>query len=67
MPKIKTNRAAMKRYRFTATGKIKRTKSNRKHLFANKTNRQKSSGSVQNAYVDKTCKNHVKKMLPYGN
>ena len=67
MPKLKTNKAAKKRYSYTATGKVKRTKANRRHLLANKTNRQKSSGSVQDAYVDKTCKNHVKKMLPYGN
>ena len=67
MPKLKTNKAASKRYKFTATGKIKRTKSNRRHLLANKTNRQKASGSVLNAYVDSTSKNHVKKLLPYGN
>jgi len=67
MPKLKTNRAASKRYGYTATGKIKRTKANRRHLLANKTNRQKASGSVQNAYVDSTSKNHVKKLLPYGN
>lgn len=67
MPKLKTNKAAKKRYSYTATGKVKRTKSNRRHLLGNKTNRQKSSGSVMNAYVDKTSENHVKKLLPYGN
>ncbi len=67
MAKLKTNKAAKKRYSYTATGKIKRTKSNRRHLLGNKTNRQKSSGSILNAYVDDTSKNHVKKLLPYGN
>lgn len=67
MPKLKTNKAATKRYSYTATGKVKRTKANRRHLLANKTNRQKASGSVLNAYVDKTSENHVKKLLPYGN
>ena len=66
MPKLKTNKAAKKRYKFTATGKVKRTKSNRRHLLGNKTNRQKASGSVLNAYVDETGMNHVKKLLPYG-
>ncbi len=65
MPKLKTNKAAAKRYKFTATGKIKRTKSNRRHLLGNKTNRQKSSGKIQNAYVDKTFEKNVSKMLPY--
>ena len=41
MPKLKTNKAAKKRYSLTATGKVKRTKSNRRHLLANKTKRQK--------------------------
>jgi len=66
MPKLKTNKAASKRYKFTATGKVKRTKSNRRHLLGNKTNRQKASGSVLNAYVDKSGENHIKKLLPYG-
>ncbi len=67
MPKLKTNKAAKKRYSYTATGKVKRTKCNRRHLLGNKTNRQKASGSVLNAYVDSTSTNHVKKLLPYGN
>lgn len=67
MPKLKTNKAAKKRYSLTATGKVKRTKSNRRHLLANKTRRQKKSGKVQDAYADKTCENIIKKLLPYGN
>ena len=47
MPKLKTNKAAKKRYSLTATGKVKRTKSNRRHLLANKTRRQKKSGKIQ--------------------
>lgn len=43
MPKLKTNKAVAKRFSYTATGKVKRTKANRKHLFANKTKRQKKS------------------------
>ena len=65
MPKLKTNKAANKRYSMTATGKVKRTKANRRHLLANKTRRQKKSGKIQNAYVDKTCENGIKKLLPY--
>lgn len=67
MPKLKTNKAAKKRYKLTATGKVKRTKANRRHLLANKTTRQKKSGKVQNAYADKSCINLIKKLLPYGN
>ena len=67
MPKLKTNRAAAKRYRKTATGKIKRTKANRRHLLANKTKRQKMTARVQNGIADKSCENTIKKLLPYGN
>ena len=67
MPKIKTNKAASKRYSYTATGKVKRTKANRRHRLATKTSRQKSSGKVMNAYADKTCENEIRRLLPYGN
>lgn len=66
MPKMKTNKAAQKRYSYTATGKVKRTKSNRRHLLGNKTTRQKKTGKIQDAYADKTCEKAVKKLLPYG-
>lgn len=32
MPKLKTNKAAKKRYSYTATGKVKRTKANKRHI-----------------------------------
>ena len=66
MPKLKTNRAAKKRYSFTATGKVKRTKANRRHRLATKTARQKSRGKIQDAYADKTCEKGIKKLLPFG-
>ena len=66
MPKIKTNRAANKRYSLTATGKVKRTSANRRHLLANKTKRQKLSSRRPTKVADKTCENTIKKLLPYG-
>ena len=67
MPKLKTNKAAAKRYSYTATEKIKRTKANRRHRLATKTTRQKKSGKIQDAYADKTVKAGIKRLLPYGN
>ena len=67
MPKLKTNKAAKKRYSYTATGKVKRTKANRRHRLATKTNRAKARGKVQDAYADKTCEAGIKRLLPYGN
>ena len=66
MPKMKTNKAAAKRYSYTAKGKVKRTTANGRHRLATKTSRQKMSRKV-NAYADKTCEGGIKKLLPYGN
>ena len=43
MPKLKTNKAASKRYGLTATGKVKRTTANGRHRLATKTKRQKKT------------------------
>ncbi len=66
MPKLKTNKAASKRYRYTALGKVKRTKANRRHRLATKTKRTKLTARVQNGIADKTCENTIRKLLPYG-
>ena len=47
MPKMKTNKAAKKRYSLTATGKVKRTTANRRHLLANKTKRKNYQQDAQ--------------------
>ena len=67
MPKLKTNKAASKRYGFTAKGKVKRTSANARHRLSTKTSRQKMSSRCPKAYADKTCENTIKKLLPYGN
>jgi len=42
MPKMKTKRAAMKRFRFTGSGKIKRNKANHRHILTKKTRKRKN-------------------------
>ena len=37
MPKMKTNRAAAKRFKVTGTGKLKRMKANKSHILTKKT------------------------------
>lgn len=41
MPKMKSNRAAMKRFRKTGTGKIRRQKAYRSHLLGGKSSKRK--------------------------
>ena len=41
MPKLKTNKAAKKRFRVSKTGKIKRGRPGRRHLLSVKTSKRK--------------------------
>jgi len=41
MPKVKSNRAAAKRFKVTATGKLKREKSHRSHILTKKSTKRK--------------------------
>ena len=55
MPKLKTNKAAKKRYSLTATGKVKRTKSNRRHLIKQKTLVSKQNKKTKKIRKDSKC------------
>lgn len=41
MPKMKTHRGSAKRFKKTASGKVKRSRAYTSHLFANKSTKQK--------------------------
>ena len=41
MPKIKTNRAAAKRFKVTGTGKLKRSIAYKRHILTKKTTKRK--------------------------
>lgn len=41
MPKMKTKRAAAKRFKRTGTGKLKRRQAYTSHMFSNKSNKRK--------------------------
>ena len=53
MPKMKTKSAAKKRFRVTATGKIKRACSGKNHILTKK-DRKRKNNLCDGAYVDKT-------------
>lgn len=63
--KLKTKKAAAKRFRFSATGKVKFQKSGRRHLLCNKSN-SKMLGKRAGAYMTDGDARHVKKCMPYG-
>lgn len=64
MPKLKTNKAASKRFTMTGTGKLKRQKAGKQHILTKKT--RKNKRDLRKAeMVDKTNVLNMKKMLPY--
>ena len=64
MPKLKTNRAAAKRFKATGTGKLKRNKAYKIHILTKKTRKTKRN-LRKAAMVDCTNVKMMKKILPY--
>lgn len=65
MPKIKTNRAAAKRFRQTGTGKYVYRKANASHILTKKTRKRKRS-LRKSQIVDGTNVKEIKLLLPNG-
>ena len=64
MPKIKTKRAAAKRFSTTGTGKLKRNKAYKSHILTKKTTKRKRN-LRKSAMTDATNVQTMKKVLPY--
>lgn len=64
MPKIKSNRGAMKRFRVTGTGKIKRNKGFKGHLLSSKGKKRKRN-LRQGALVSEAEQKNIRKLVPY--
>ena len=64
MPKIKTSRAAAKRFKKTGTGKVVRSKAYKRHILTQKS--QKRKRNLRKATImDQTNVKNMKKILPY--
>jgi large subunit ribosomal protein L35 len=63
LPKIKTNRGAAKRFKLTASGKIKRRKAYASHILTKKTTKQKRN-LRKSGLVNAANAKAVKRMLP---
>ena len=64
MPKMKTSKSAEKRFKFTGTGKLKRSKAYKQHILTKKTTKRKIT-LRQPAITDATNVKNMKKILPY--
>jgi large subunit ribosomal protein L35 len=65
MPKMKTNRAAAKRFRVTGSGRIRRSKSGLNHMMQEKS-KKRLRRLRQNDMVHGAIEKRIKLMLPYG-
>ncbi|BAM47083.1 50S ribosomal protein L35 [Amphibacillus xylanus] len=63
MPKMKTHKGTQKRFKRTASGKLKRAQGYTSHLFANKSQKQKRK-LRKNALVSKGDQKRIDQMLP---
>ena len=64
MPKLKTRRAAAKRFNTTGTGKIKRMKPYESHILESKSPKRKRN-LRKATLVSKTMTEAVRKMCPF--
>lgn len=64
MPKIKTKRAAAKRFKATGTGKLKRAKAYKSHILTKKSTKRKRN-LRQSTITDKTNVRNMKEIMPY--
>jgi large subunit ribosomal protein L35 len=64
MPKLKTNRAAAKRFKATGTGKIMRARANKSHILTKKSPDRKRR-LRQTTLVDPINVRALRRMMPY--
>ena len=64
MPKMKSSKAAAKRFKLTGTGKLKRSKAYKQHILTKKSAKTKRN-LRKAAITDSTNVKNMKKILPY--
>ena len=64
MPKVKTKRAAAKRFKQTGTGKLIRHKAYKRHILTKKSTKRKRN-LRKAAVVDESNAKVMKKIMPY--
>ena len=64
MPKLKTHSGAKKRFRTTKSGKIKRKKSNLRHILTSKGSKRKRQLRA-GSFVSAADQKNVNRLIPY--
>lgn len=65
MPKLKTNKGAAKRFKFTKTGKIKKRSAGRGHTLGKKSRKRKRQ-LRKSGYLSPREEKKIRRLLPYG-
>ncbi|APR82915.1 LSU ribosomal protein L35p [Minicystis rosea] len=65
MPKMKTNRAAAKRFKVTGSGRIRRSKAGLNHMMQEKS-KKRLRRLRKNDMVERAFEKRIKLLLPYG-
>ncbi|MBI2980734.1 MAG: 50S ribosomal protein L35 [Deltaproteobacteria bacterium] len=65
MPKLKTNRAAHKRFKKTGSGKFRRSSAFYRHILTSKSKKTKRQ-LRRGAMVHETNQAEIRRLLPYG-
>jgi large subunit ribosomal protein L35 len=65
MPKIKTYKAASKRFKYTGTGKLMRTKIGKSHLRRKKSKRVRRMFDEMHEVKAEASQKRVQKLAPY--
>jgi len=65
MPKMKTKSSAKKRFKLTATGKVKMSQAGKQHGMIKRTNKQ-IRNQRGTTIMDESNARVVRKMMPYG-
>jgi large subunit ribosomal protein L35 len=66
MPKMKTYKAAAKRFQYTGSGKLMRTRVGKSHLRRNKPKRVKRMFDEMHEVTSYGARRRVRRLLPYG-
>jgi large subunit ribosomal protein L35 len=65
VPKIKTYKAAAKRFKYSGSGKLMRTKIGKSHLRRKKSKRVRRMFDEMHEVTDKAARKRVRKLAPY--
>jgi len=65
VPKLKTYKAASKRFKYTGSGKLMRTKIGKSHLRRRKSKRVRNMFDEMHEVTSKGVKQHLRRLIPY--